>query len=87
MEPLAVLETGRPTTRVASSRGGHVRARSLRRTVDGRECDPASQAFGEYDAKYVNCRPRHGRPANLKPNIYYKAQDFAWMVEDAACGR
>jgi len=87
MEPLAVLETGRPTTRVASSRGGHVRACSLGRTVDGRECDPASEGFGGNDAKYVNCGPRHDRSANLKPNIYYKAQDFAWMVEDAACGR
>jgi len=52
----------------------------LIRTCDwplrGGECDPASQAFRGRDAKYAKGGADHDRPANLKPNIYYKAQDF-----------
>src|SRR5271163_2906656 len=77
MKPLAVLSRDRPTGPAAPLGRDRVGARSLDRTAGGGECGPASQAFGEYDAKDVNCGPHHNRPANLKPNIYYKAQDFA----------
>ena len=83
MKPLAVLRTDRPTGRAASLGGDRVRARSLDRAAGGRECDRASQAFGEYDAKDLNCGPHHHRPANLKPNIYYKAQDFTFGAHRA----
>jgi hypothetical protein len=76
MKPLAVLRTGRPTGRAAPLGRDRLRAGSLDRATRGSECGPASQAFGEYDAKDLNCGPHHDRPANLKPNIYYKAQDF-----------
>ena len=76
MKPLAVFRTDRPTGRAASLGGDHGRAHSLDRPRGGGECDSASQAFGEYDAKDAKGGPHHNRPANLKPNIYYKAQDF-----------
>lgn len=76
MKPLAVLSPDRPTSPAAPLGRDRVRARSLDRTAGGGECGRASQAFGEYDAKDVNGGPHHNRPANLKPNIYYKAQDF-----------
>jgi len=76
MKPLAVLRTGQPIGRAAPLRRDPVGSRSHARASGGGECGPASQAFGEYDAKDVNCGPHHNRPANLKPNIYYKAQDF-----------
>ncbi|MGA8445033.1 MAG: hypothetical protein WB766_07555 [Roseiarcus sp.] len=76
MKPLAVLSPDRPTRPAAPLGRDRVRARSLDRTAGGGESGPASQAFGEYDAKDVNGGPHHNRPANLKPNIYYKAQDF-----------
>ncbi len=76
MKPLAVLRTGQPTGRGAPLRRDPVGSRSRARASGGGECGPASRAFGEYDAKDVNCGPHHNRPANLKPNIYYKAQDF-----------
>jgi D-alanine-D-alanine ligase-like ATP-grasp enzyme len=76
MKPLAVLRTGQPMARAAPLRRDPVGARSHARAAGGGEGGPASQAFGEYDAKDVNCGPHHNRPANLKPNIYYKAQDF-----------
>jgi hypothetical protein len=85
MKPLAVLKTRRPNGRVASRSGDRVRARSLGQGVDGREFDPASQAFGGCDAKDVNGGLHHDRAGNLKPNIYYKPQDFAGMVEDGTC--
>jgi D-alanine-D-alanine ligase-like ATP-grasp enzyme len=38
--------------------------------------DPASQAFEGIEAsKYAKGRPLHVASENLKPNIYYKAQD------------
>jgi hypothetical protein len=85
MKPLAVLKTRRPNGRVASRGRDRVGARSLEQGVDGREFDPASQAFGPCDAKEVNGGPHHDLAGNLKPNIYYKAQDFAGMVEDGTC--
>jgi len=76
MKPLAVLRTGQPIGCAAPLRRDPVGPRSHARASGFGECGPASQAFGEYDAKDVNCGPHHNRPANLKPNIYYKAQDF-----------
>jgi len=76
MKPLAVLRPDRPTGRAGPLGRDRVRARSLDPAAGRGECGPASQAFGEYDAKDVVCGPHHNRPANLKPNIYYKAQDF-----------
>jgi D-alanine-D-alanine ligase-like ATP-grasp enzyme len=83
MKPLAVLSRDRPTGPAAPLGRDRVGARSLDRTAGGGECGPASQAFGEYDAKDVNCGPHHNRPANLKPNIYYKAQDFTLGADRA----
>ena len=77
MKPLAVLRTDRRTGRAALLGRDHGPVRSLERAAGGDKCGPASQAFREYDAKDVNCGPHHIRRANLKPNIYYKAQDFA----------
>ena len=70
MRPLALLRTDQPTARPA------LFVRLLDGPPDGCECAPASQAFSQYDAKDDKGGPHHDRPANLKPNIYYKAQDF-----------
>jgi D-alanine-D-alanine ligase len=83
MKPLAVLSPDRPTGPAAPLGRDRDRARSLDRTAGSGECGPASQAFGEYDAKDVDCGPHHNRPANLKPNIYYKAQDFTLGADRA----
>jgi hypothetical protein len=87
MKPLAVLRPDRPTGRAGPLGRDRVRARSLDPAPRGGECGPASQAFGEYDAKDVDCGPHHNRPANLKPNIYYKAQDFTLGARRAPGGR
>ena len=76
MKPLAVLGTDRPTGRAAPLGRDRGRVNSLGRPPGGGERDHASQAFGEHDAKDAKGGPDHNRPANLKPNIYYKAQDF-----------
>jgi hypothetical protein len=81
MKPLAVLRADRLTRRPAPLGGDRVHARSLDRAGSS-GCGPASRAFGEHDAKDFNCGSHPNRPANLKPNIYYKAQDFmlgAWL--------
>lgn len=77
MKPLAVLATDRLTGRAAPLGLDRVRADSLELARGDRNCGAVSQAFGRYDPKDVDCGPHHTRPANLKPNIYYKAQDFA----------
>jgi hypothetical protein len=76
MKPLAVFRTDRPTGRAGALRLDHVRIPSHDRPLSGGECGSPSRAFGEFDAKDGRGRPHHNRPANLKPNIYYKAQDF-----------
>jgi D-alanine-D-alanine ligase-like ATP-grasp enzyme len=76
MNPLAVLRTDRPIGRATPLGRDRVRAYSLDQAPRSGKCAPASQAFVEYDAKYVNRGSHHDRSANLKPNIYYKAQDF-----------
>src|SRR5277367_3686660 len=43
----------------------------------------ASGAFGGYDANYAKYGPHHIPTENLKPNIYYKAQDFTLRVHQA----
>jgi D-alanine-D-alanine ligase len=40
------------------------------------EIQPVSEAFYGYDAKYAKGGSRHVLPADLKPNIYHKVQDF-----------
>ncbi len=75
MKPLTVLGADRPSGPAALG-GDRVRDRLLDPSARGGECGPASQASGEYDAKDVNCGLHHNPSANLKPNIYYKAQDF-----------
>jgi hypothetical protein len=82
MKPLAVLRADRLTRLPAPFGGDRVRARSLDRAADSRGYGRASRAFGEHDANDLNCGPHHNPPANLKPNIYYKAQDLilgAWV--------
>jgi len=74
MKALAVLRTDRRTGRAALP--GRDRG-PVRSPGQGDKCARASQAFREYDAKDVNGGPHHIPRANLKPNIYYKAQDFA----------
>jgi D-alanine-D-alanine ligase-like ATP-grasp enzyme len=77
MKPLAVLGTDRPTGRAGALGRDHGAIHSHGWPPGGGECGPASQAFAEYDAKDAKGGPDHNRRANLKPNIYYKAQDFA----------
>ena len=51
--------------------------------------DPASQAFEGIEApKYAKGRPLHVASENLKPNIYYKAQDSTLRAHRAQgrCG-
>jgi D-alanine-D-alanine ligase-like ATP-grasp enzyme len=83
MKPLAVLRTDRPAWRAASLSPDRGRVNSLDRPPRGVECDPASQAFDEYDAKDAESGMHHSPRANLKPNIYYKAQDFTLGVDRA----
>ncbi len=54
--------------------GGSADARAM---LSGEiECVPASQAFDDYDAKDGKGDTHLTTRANLKPNIYYKAQDL-----------
>jgi D-alanine-D-alanine ligase len=76
MKPFAVLGTDRPTGRAGALGLDRGRIPRHDRRPAGGECSPASQAFGKYDARDAKGGPHHDRPANLKPNIYYKAQDF-----------
>ena len=76
MNPLAVLRTDRRTGRAAPLGRDHGCVDSLDWAAGGDKCGPASQAFGEHDAKDINCGPHRDGPTNLKPNIYYKAQDL-----------
>jgi D-alanine-D-alanine ligase-like ATP-grasp enzyme len=80
MKPLAVRRTDPPTGRAAPLGRDRVRVRSLDLAVGGVECGPASQALGGHDAKDVKGGPNHSRPTNLKPNIYYEAQEFTLGV-------
>jgi D-alanine-D-alanine ligase len=77
MKPLAVVRTNRLTGRAAPPRPDHRAVRLLDLRSGGGECGSPSRAFGENDAKDDEGGPHHDRSANLKPNIYYKAQDFA----------
>jgi D-alanine-D-alanine ligase-like ATP-grasp enzyme len=76
MKPLTVLGNDRPTGRAGALNRDHRRVHSHGWPPGDGECGPASQAFAEYHAKDPNLGPHHNRGANLKPNIYYKAQDF-----------
>jgi D-alanine-D-alanine ligase len=55
----------------------------LKRPLGQVEFDPASAAFDGHDASYDECRSRPAPSANLKPNIYYKAQDFTLGIHRA----
>jgi hypothetical protein len=76
MKPLAVLMTERPIERPRRLSCDRGCPDSDDLPLGGVECNPASQAFDEYHAKDVKGCPHLRRPENLKPNIYYKAQDF-----------
>jgi hypothetical protein len=52
----------------------------------GAECERASAAFSRYDAKYAAGGAPLLRSENLKPNIYYKAQELS-LRPDRAPGR
>jgi len=78
MKPLAVFRTDRPTGRAGPLGRDHGRIPSRDRPPNGEECGPGSEAFGEFDAKDSNGGPHRNRAANLKPNIYHKAQDFTF---------
>ena len=75
MKLLAVLRADRPAGRAGVNGVDHRRIGWRERPLGG-ECGPVSQAFGARDAKDRKGGRHHNRPANLKPNIYYKAQDF-----------
>jgi D-alanine-D-alanine ligase len=47
------------------------------------EIQPVSEAFYGYDAKYAKGGSRHVLPADLKPNIYHKVQDFTLKAHRA----
>jgi D-alanine-D-alanine ligase len=47
------------------------------------EFDAASRGFQGYDANYAKGGPHRFLSGNLKPNIYYKAQDFALWAHGA----
>jgi D-alanine-D-alanine ligase-like ATP-grasp enzyme len=81
MKLLQVLGTDRPARGGAPLGRGNGRASSFVRPPGRVECDPASQAFVEYDAKDVKASMHRNPRANLKPNIYYKAQDFTLGAE------
>ena len=65
------------------------RANSLIRPLGQINSDPASQAFEGIEApKYAKGGPLHVASENLKPNIYYKAQDSTLRAHQAQgrCG-
>lgn len=47
------------------------------------EIKPVGQAFYDFDAKYKPGGSRHELPAQLKPNIYQKVQEFALKAHAA----
>jgi len=53
------------------------------RVLDIIEIQPISEAFYGYDAKYAKGGSRHILPAELKPNIYHKVQDFTLRAHRA----
>jgi len=53
------------------------------RVLDIIEILPVSEAFYGYDAKYAKGGSRHILPAELKPNIYHKVQDFTLRAHRA----
>jgi D-alanine-D-alanine ligase len=53
------------------------------RVFDIIEIVPVSEAFYGYDAKYAKGGSRHILPADLKPNIYHKVQDFTLRAHRA----
>jgi hypothetical protein len=71
MKPIAVLGAD-STIDGEPPRGSVVVDRPLGRA----EFDRASEAFDQYDAKYPEGCSSPILSGNLKPNIYYKAQDF-----------
>jgi hypothetical protein len=76
MKPLAVLLTDCPTDRVRLRGGDRGHLHSHGGALGPVECDPPSQAFDKNDARDVEGGLYLQRSENLKPNIYYKAQDF-----------
>jgi D-alanine-D-alanine ligase len=81
MKLLAVLRADRPAGRAGVNGVDHHRIGWRERPLGGGECGPVSQAFGARDAKDRKGGRHHNRPANLKPNIYYKAQDFTLGID------
>jgi hypothetical protein len=80
MRPLAVVGTDRrreQAARLAPNRG---RPGSLNRPLAADERPPASQALTEYDAKDSKGDSYAIPWGILKPNIYYKAHNFAHRV-------
>ncbi len=75
MKPLAVLTTDCPTEPVRRG-GDRGRLHARDRAPGWVECDPASRAFDKNDARDVEGGLYLQQSENLKPNIYYKAQDF-----------
>jgi D-alanine-D-alanine ligase len=53
------------------------------RVFDVIEIQPVSEAFYGYDAKYAKGGSRHVLPADLKPNIYHRVQDFTLRAHRA----
>jgi hypothetical protein len=76
MKPLAVIRTHGPTERVGPLCRDRGRIDSLGRPLGGVESAPAPQAFGESDPEDIGGGPNQYPAGNLKPNIYYNAQDF-----------
>jgi len=76
MKPFAVIMTDRTVGRGGALSLHLGRIGSCERPLGGGDCGLASQAFGGRDAKDAKAGSDHNRRANLKPNIYYKAQDF-----------
>jgi hypothetical protein len=76
MKPLAVIRTDGSTERVRRLDRDLGRIDSLGRPIGGVESDPAPQAFGESDPKDMRGGANQYPAGNLKPNIYYNAQDF-----------
>ncbi len=74
----------------AAPRGSHCGGADwLERRLGQINSDPASQAFEGIEApKYAKGGPLHVVSENLKPNIYYKAQDFTLRAHRAQsrCG-
>jgi hypothetical protein len=77
MKPLAVFLTDRPTERAARLGPNHCRHGSQDPTLALSIRRPASQALAENDAK-ESIADSYAIPWRiLKPNIYYKAHNFA----------